>query len=189
MMKLILASKSPRRKEILSKFGFHFKVKVADFSELDFLGDPEKTAKENAFGKAKATFNACLDKDVIVIGSDTVVAIDGKILGKPKNKADAFNMLKSLSGKTHQVISGYALIGKNFEKVGFDKSLVTFNNLSDKLINEYVESGSPLDKAGAYGIQDDFPIVKSYQGSLYNVIGLPIEKISPVLNSVLKTEN
>ena len=188
-MKLILASKSPRRKDILSEFGYKFNIVTADFDEVCFLNNPEKTAQENALGKAKATFNAINDKEIIVIGSDTVVAIDGKILGKPKDKADAFNMLKSLSGKTHQVISGYALIGENFEKVGFDKSLVTFNNLSDRLINEYVESGSPLDKAGAYGIQDDFPIVKSYQGSLYNVIGLPIEKISPVLNSILKTEN
>ena len=187
-MKLILASKSPRRKDILSEFGFKFDVLTADFNEVCFNGNPERTAIENALGKAKAVVDSLNDKTVTVLGSDTVVCFNGEILGKPKDENDAKNMLEKLSNKTHEVISGYAVLSGENILIGSDKSLVTFNNLSKKLIDDYVKSGSPLDKAGAYGIQDDFPIVKSYKGSLYNVIGLPIEKISPELNNLLKTE-
>ena len=185
-MKLILASKSPRRKEILEKFGFTFDVVTANFNEVCYLNDPERTAKENALGKAKAVYDKLSDKTITVLGSDTIVCLDGEILGKPKDGKEAEIMLKKLSGKTHSVITGYAVINAERATVGAEESLVTFNNLDDKIIAQYVKSGSPLDKAGAYGIQDDFPIVKSYQGSLYNVIGLPIEKIIPLLKDKKK---
>lgn len=187
-MKLILASKSPRRKDILLEFGYTFDIVTADFNEVCLLNNPEKTAMDNAFGKANAVYKKLSDKSMAVIGSDTIVCYGGEILGKPTDEKDAMAMLEKLSGKTHQVISGYAVVSSEQTIVGTDKSLVTFNKLSPELIKDYIKSGSPLDKAGAYGIQDDFPIVKNHSGSLYNIIGLPIEKLKPILDNILKTE-
>lgn len=185
-MQLILASKSPRRSQILKDFGYQFNTVTASFKEVCFDNMPQETAKKNALGKATATFNTLSDKEnSVVLGSDTVVCLDGKILGKPKDNADAINMLKSLSGKTHQVVTGYAVITSGKKIVGCSISDVTFNDLSPELIIKYVESGSPLDKAGAYGIQDDFPLVKSYTGELNNVIGLPIESVKKILDKIL----
>ncbi len=185
-MKLILASKSPRRKDILGKHGYTFTVQVAPFNEISEKDQPIKTAEHNAFGKAKATFDSLKDSNAVVLGSDTVVCIDGEILGKPTDCNDAVNMLKRLSNKTHQVVTGFAIITKDFEIKGHDKSLVTFNNLSNELIEEYIASGLPLDKAGAYGIQDGYPLVKKYTGSFNNIVGLPIEIIKPILDKILK---
>lgn len=185
-MEIILASKSPRRKDILGEFGYSFSVSTADFGEQNFNKKPKKTAQENALGKAVTVFNNLSNANALVIGADTIVCYKGEILGKPKDKAQAKETLKKLSGKTHLVITAYALISEGVKMVGFDKSKVKFNVLSDSLIDEYVESNSPLDKAGAYGIQDPFPIVKSFKGSLYNVIGLPIEKIKPLIDKIIK---
>lgn len=185
-MKLILASNSPRRKDILKEFGYDFKVLASSFSEQDFAKHPVQTAKDNALGKATEIFNLLADPDALVLGADTVVYLDGEILGKPKDSAHAKLMLKQLSNKTHTVVTGYALIGKDIKIVDSDQSLVAFNLLSSALIEEYVNSGLPLDKAGAYGIQDDYPLVKEFKGSMYNVIGLPIEKIKPLLDEYLK---
>ena len=186
-MQLILASKSPRRSQILKDFGYRFNTVTAPFKEVSFDGNPKKTAMENAFGKATATFNAIKDKEsAVVLGSDTVVCLDGKILGKPKDSDDAINMLEMLSGKTHQVVTGYAVITSNEKIVECSISNVKFNELSPDLIKSYVDSGSPLDKAGAYGIQDNFPLVKSYTGELNNIIGLPIQDVKKVLDKLLK---
>lgn len=187
-MKLILASNSPRRKEILSKFGFIFTVIKSDYEEKESFSDAFSLVKTFAEKKAEHVFNALSKKDKktsVVLGADTVVVSDGKILGKPKDKKDAANMLSALSGKTHLVLTGYAIISNGKTLSGVTKTEVVFNNLSDELIKEYIATGSPMDKAGAYGIQDGFPLVKEYYGSIYNVIGLPIEEISPILKKLL----
>lgn len=181
-MKIILASNSPRRREILKNAGYDFEVRVSDFSETDIKGDPKKTATENAKGKARDVFLKIQaekgDKnDIAVIGADTVVFIGGKILGKPKSKEEAAVMLKNLSDKTHEVVTGYSIICGEKEITGASFSEVTFNKLSDEIISEYVATGLPMDKAGAYGIQDGFPIVESFTGEFENVMGLPIAEI------------
>lgn len=184
-MKLILASNSPRRKEILEKFGFTFTVIKSDYEEKENISDPQLLVKTFAFNKAKSVFDSLEEKDeAVVLGADTVVVFDGKILGKPKDTKDAENMLKSLSGKTHSVFTGYAVIEEEKTFSGVCETKVRFNDLSDSFIRGYVATGSPMDKAGAYGIQDG-SLVKDYVGSYYNVIGLPIEDISPILKELL----
>lgn len=186
-MKLILASKSPRRKEILQKNGYSFEILDSSFLESDIALSPVQTAINNALGKATATFNSLTDKsDSVVLGADTVVYFNDVILGKPSSKEDAVKMLKTLSNATHVVVTGYAIVSYKESVVGHSKSQVTFNDLSPDLISKYVESGLPLDKAGAYGIQDPYPLVESYKGSLSNIIGLPIEEIIPLLDKALK---
>lgn len=185
-MKLILASNSPRRKEILEKFGFKFTVKKSDYEEKGNAA-PETLVKTFATGKAESIFNSLSEtqkRDCAVLGADTVVVLGGEILGKPKDRADAENMLKALSGRTHFVYTGYAVISAKSAVSGVVKTEVKFNDLSEKLIKDYVATGSPLDKAGAYGIQDGFPLVRYYKGSLYNVIGLPIEELEPILKNL-----
>jgi septum formation protein len=184
-MELILASNSPRRREILTENGYTFKVIPSSYEETERIIDPIELAKAYSFNKAKDVFDKVLDKkNSVVLGSDTVVVLDGKVLGKPKDEAEAFEMLKSLSNKTHQVISGYAILSQKFSLVDQDITEVTFNKLSDELINDYIKNKKPLDKAGAYGIQDGYPLVKAYKGSYNNIVGLPIEKISKVLNGL-----
>lgn len=181
-MKIILASNSPRRRELLSLFNIKFEVHSSDFLEDDLEEDPIKTAEKFALGKAESVFNNLTDKNgVLVLGADTVVFLDGEILGKPKDENEAKNMLKKLSGKTHTVVTGYALITEREKIVGNDKTQVTFNELKDELIDEYINSNLYKGKAGSYGIQDGFPLVKTYVGSLNNVIGLPTEKVLPYL--------
>lgn len=187
-MKLILASNSPRRKQILTENGFLFEVVSSDFAEKTQNLPPQEIVKINALGKAENVFNNLKDKDnVVVLGADTIVCFENKILGKPNSKQQAFDMLKSLSNKSHKVLTGYALITNKEKVVKVETSVVTFNNLTDKLINEYIETGKPLDKAGAYGIQDGFPIVKEYNGSYYNIVGLPIESFIDKLNKLMNS--
>lgn len=186
-MELILASNSPRRKELLTQNGIKFSVIKSDYEERNFTDDPIETAVEFARGKANSVYNSLLKKDdKIVLGADTVVYHNGKILGKAKDKEQAINMLKSLSGKTHLVITGYAFVGKNVTETGFAQSEVTFNLLSDDLIIKYVNSGLYEGKAGSYGIQDGYGLVEKYTGSLDNVIGLPTEIVVPLINKILE---
>ncbi len=180
-MKLILASNSPRRRDILTEAGYTFTVAVSGYKE-DGCGDPLRIAVNNAFGKAKSVFDALNDKkEEVVLGADTVVVCDGESLGKPTNREDAERMLKKLSGKTHSVITGYCVISENGIVTGEVKTEVTFNALTESVINAYLDSGLYRDKAGSYGIQDGYGLVKKYDGSLYNVIGLPVEEINSVL--------
>ena len=167
-MELILASNSPRRKELLADCGFSFKVIVSDYEEKAFSTDPIETSVQFAIGKAKAVFN------------------QGVILNKPKDDLEATNMLKFLSGKTHKVITGYCVINKDKMEYGYDETFVTFNTLSEYTINEYVKSGLYKGKSGSYGIQDPFPLVKEYKGSINNVIGLPTEKLKPLIKQMIK---
>lgn len=188
-MKLILASNSPRRKEILSQHGFNFDIVVSNFNETESGISAKELAKNNAVGKAKEVYfrlQSQGEKDFCVLSADTIVYFNGKILGKPKSKEQAIEMLSSLSNNTHTVITGYSIISENSIKSGIEETEVVFNNLSKKEILEYVETGKPMDKAGAYGIQDGYNLVKELKGSFYNVVGLPIETVSPILANILK---
>lgn len=147
------------------------------FEERGVLG-AEETALAFAKGKAREVFARY--PDCIVIGADTVVALDGKVLGKPKDNADAFFMLKSLCGRTHSVFTGVCVIKKGVVRECVVETKVTFYERDDRFINDYIASGSPFDKAGGYGIQDG-GFVRSYEGSYTNVVGLPLEVVKRFL--------
>ena len=177
MAELILASGSPRRKELLETAGLDFKVIVADVDErIPDGATPQEAVKALALQKAQA-----VAKDYeksIVIGADTVVVCDGEILGKPKNEDDAFNMLRSLSGRTHSVCTGVALINDTEIRNFCEVTEVEFYNLSDDEIKAYIKTGEPMDKAGAYGIQGKgCVLVKQIVGDYFNVVGLPVSKV------------
>lgn len=184
-MKVILASASPRRKELLSKMNIDFTVVPSSAEEIIDEGlSPQQVAQNLSYLKAKDVFNSLNDKDCsLVIGADTIVVLDGVILGKPKDRAEAYKMLLDLSGKAHSVITGYTVVSRDKIVTDFDKTEVVFNSLSKSLIEEYLDSGLYVGKAGAYGIQDGFPLVKKFVGSFNNVVGFPTEKISNVLKS------
>ena len=178
-MKVILASNTPRRIELLSREKIEFSVIPSDYAEPENFGiSPEKYVEFLAFNKANSVFEKY---GGTVIGADTVVVYKGEILGKPKDESDAKRMLKSLSGNTHEVITGYAVISKNKVVKGHEKTFVTFNKLTDLQIENYVNSKSPLDKAGAYGIQDGDFLVSKFLGDYDNVVGLPVTKIKQIL--------
>lgn len=181
MIKLILASNSPRRRELLKKIAPEFETFPADTNEsLPDGTPPQEAVKILARRKAENVYNRLSTAGMpennafIVLGSDTVVAYENRIFGKPKNERDAYDILRFLSGKTHCVYTGVSLVSGRGIRTEVDCSRVTFYNLSDEEIYGYIAGGSPMDKAGAYGIQDGFP-VKRYEGSYTNIVGLPLE--------------
>ena len=175
--RLILASASPRRREILSIAGYDFEVVTSNAEEISEGFDAATVARINSLAKAREVFLR-VGGDCVVVGADTVVAGGGNILGKPKDEADAFSMLKSLSGKKHSVITGFSVVSANGEDSGFCSTAVEFRELSDDEIRAYIATGEPLDKAGAYGIQEKASIfVKSIEGDFFNVVGLPVASI------------
>lgn len=181
-MEYVLASASPRRKELLSQILPSFEVIPASADEKVNLSlFPENIACALAESKCDAVFASNPEKTVI--GCDTVVVFEGEILGKPKDRQDAANTLKRLSGKTHFVITGVCVRNKHRKIIEYDKTEVKFNILSDDFIKIYVDGGSPLDKAGSYGIQDG-GIVKEYFGSYTNVVGLPVTLVKKMLEEV-----
>lgn len=183
-MEYVLASASPRRKELLSEILSRFDVVPSNTDEkVNISLFPEQMACALAESKCEEVFKLYPNKTVI--GCDTVVVFEGKVLGKPKDEEDAFNTLKMLSGKTHYVITGVCVKNRFKKVVDFDKTEVKFNILSDEFIKNYVASGSPMDKAGSYGIQDG-GIVKEYFGSYTNVVGLPVTLTNKLLKEVLK---
>lgn len=184
-MKLILASASPRRRELLGEIA-EFSLQPSLFEEKAEGLSARDTAEYFAEGKAKEVFSRF--PDCFVLGADTVVAFEGKILGKPKDKEEARKTLRLLSGRTHSVYTGVCLIGKGFCKVLSVETLVTFHELGEEMIEKYVESGLPLDKAGSYGIQDGYPLVKSYEGSYTNVVGLPQEEVRALIEEAIKNQ-
>ena len=177
-MKIILASKSPRRKEILETMGVSFEIDVADVDESvsdDF--SPVEAVCEISKRKAQRIAERH-GEDEIVISADTVVVIDGKIIGKPKDKEDAFCILKNLSGRTHEVYTGFTVCGNGKTKTDFEVTKVHFKELCDDDIRRYIATGEPMDKAGAYGIQQKGNLFVDYiHGDYYNVVGFPISKI------------
>lgn len=177
--KIILASSSPRRRILLKQLGIDFEICESKINEdIDNIKSPIEHVKTLSFLKAEEIAETI--EDGFVIGADTVVVIDGKILGKPKDNVDAERMLKLLSGRTHDVYTGFTIYDKPSDQFITDYELtnVTFRNLTVDEINEYIRSGSPLDKAGAYGIQDDFGAVfiEKINGCFYNVVGFPLTK-------------
>lgn len=185
-MRLVLASASPRRREILTNAGYGFSVEKSEFKEVLYPSDPVSTVLDNAKGKAEDVFFTLKDRDAVVLGADTVVVLDGKIIGKPKDEKEAENTLRALSGNTHTVYTGFAIVTENGTVKDHVESKVTFPVLTEETINAYVKSGKPMDKAGSYGLQDGFISIKSFTGSKENIIGLPIEKVKPLLDGFLK---
>lgn len=181
-MQLILASNSPRRRELLGEWNIPFTAVPSAFVERTEGLSARATVAAFARGKADEVFSrypaAC------VLGADTVVVLDGEILGKPKNAAHAREMLARLSGRTHSVLTGVCLLAPGVRREEIAETKVTFRPLSKTLIDEYVAGGSPLDKAGAYGIQDGYPLVERYEGSYTNVVGLPMELVYTLLKEV-----
>jgi len=176
---LILASASPRRRELLSSLGISFETVCSRFEEKTENLSPEELVLAFAKGKAEEVFSRFPNRPVL--GADTVVAFNGRILGKPKDKADAVRMLQALSGNTHEVYTGVCLLGCGDPVLFAEKTEVTFGEFSKELISAYAESGLPLDKAGAYGIQDGYLPVLSIRGSYSNVVGLPLERVETLL--------
>ncbi|MBU0481900.1 MAG: septum formation inhibitor Maf [Proteobacteria bacterium] len=180
---IILASGSPRRKRFLEELGLLFSVQVADVDETARPGErPEQFVRRLALEKAEAV--APLHREAYVIGADTVVVLAGKILGKPDGSAEALTMLQSLSGRTHEVWTGFAICrnGDKTRVTGAVRTEVTFIDASDDLLAAYVGSGEPLDKAGAYGIQGRGGLlVASITGSYSNVVGLPMAELVAAL--------
>ena len=175
---LILASNSPRRKELLEQVHCKFICRPANSKELSAKDEPnpQKLVMENARLKATASIDDVTEDDVI-LGADTVVFFNGEIYGKPKDDIDAFKMLKNLSGKVHQVYTGIAIYSGKDKKLYQDVATtdVYMKDLSDEEINEYIKSGEPSDKAGAYAIQGLASVfVQKINGCYFNVVGLPL---------------
>ena len=180
---LILASESPRRKEILNNIGLNFKVYSSKIDETEFKKySPRISATLCAEKKAKAA-SQVFDNNFI-IAADTIVSIKGVILGKPKSEAESYEMLKMLSGKSHKVITGVSVCKKNenLKKSFCSTTEVKIKPLSDDVIKFYIENFNPFDKAGSYGIQDWFSCqVESIKGCYFNVMGLPLSKLYELL--------
>ena len=177
-MRLILASASPRRRELIGRITDDFIVVPCDVREIS-TGSPEAVAVCNSRMKAAAVAGRRLGT---VLGADTVVAVQGRILGKPADGADALDMLRTLCGRSHEVITGVTLADGNRMASAAEKTLVTFGDIPDDVINAYVASGKSYGKAGAYGIQDDeigrFAVL---QGDLFNVVGLPVALVKKLI--------
>lgn len=181
-MNLLLASKSPRRKEILSNAGYTFKIISSPFdeTEVDLSKDPVQGVCDIAFKKATTAFDTlseCEKKEAVVLGADTIVVCDGEVLLKPRDEADSFAALKKLSDRTHQVYTAVSLVSAESVETSVSTTDVCFYSLTDEEITEYIASGECADKAGSYGIQGKGALlVKKIDGDYYNVVGLPISK-------------
>lgn len=184
----ILGSQSPRRKLLMEKdITPHFAVLIADIDEdLSYKYRPLKAVKDIAYRKGLKIRSGADDPGDVIITADTIVVLNRHIIGKPKDAEDAKAILRKLSGKTHIVYTAYFISYMGKEIINYDESRVKFNKLTEEVIEKYVESGKPLDKAGAYGLQDnnDYEIVKSVRGSIKNVIGFPTDKIIKDLKKI-----
>ena len=187
---IILASGSPRRKQLLEQIDLEFEVVPSQIYEDFSLNlSPTDFVEYYAQEKAKDVANSYPDK--WVIGADTIVVFESHILGKPKNEKDSFQMLKRLSGNTHQVITGVSIqnIKQDISDSFHERTNVTFNTLSDNIINYYIETYEPFDKAGSYGIQDWFSVcVNRIDGCFYNVMGFPLSRFYSHFIDLLETQ-
>lgn len=177
MKKLILASSSPRRKELLSYAQIPFEIVVSHVEEhFNDKNNPNEIVQALALQKAEAVANI-LEQDAVVLGADTIVTIDNQILGKPNDENEARIMLGKLSGREHIVYTGVAIVSANESTTFYEETKVQFWELSDEEIDNYIKSGEPFDKAGAYGIQQLGSIlVKRIEGDYFSVVGLPISR-------------
>ena len=190
---IILASASPRRSELLKQAGFSFTIVPSTTEETRTEVSPGQLVEDLAFQKANDVYETVkgnyTDQDFMVIGADTIVYYDGEVLGKPADAQEAFDMLKLLSDRTHQVYTGLAIILKkeNEKQVHLlhERTDVTFYPISDEELKDYIATGDPLDKAGAYGIQGTFAVhVKEIKGNYNNVVGLPIARLYQTLRQI-----
>lgn len=191
--RIILGSASPRRRELLAQIGVEFEVLVSDGEEHYTSTEPSEIVQELAIAKAENVAVGAADlKNVLLIGADTIVALDGEILGKPKSEEDAFRMLKSLQGRGHQVYTGIALL--LYDEVG-EKSIIRHaertevfvHAMEDEEICRYIATGEPMDKAGSYGIQGKFAAyIDRIEGDYYNVVGLPVAYLYQRLKEIEK---
>ena len=184
--KFILASNSPRRKELLAMIGLEFEIKPANIDEniteySDFSDYVMKLSKQKAEFIAADLQKTNSGGKYIILAADTIVAINGQVLNKPQDYKEAFEMLSLLSNNTHEVYTGFCLINSETKKIitEYEVTEVTFRELSDIEIDDYIQTGSPMDKAGAYGIQEDLGavFVSRIDGDYYNVVGLPLQKL------------
>ena len=193
-MKFILASKSPRRREILQNLGVPFDVVTAETDESSNEKNPERLVEELSLRKGLAVRDLLLTEgrelsDTVIISSDTVVAVDGEILGKPHDVEDAVRMLRLLSGREHEVISGISLIGCGKQVVSHDVTRVRFAPLTEENIAFYLRSSEPFDKAGAYAIQGLASMwIEGIVGCYFNVVGLPVYKMCRLYRETFGTE-
>ena len=188
--KIILASASPRRRELMQQAGYNFEIQVSHKEETYISETPDDIVKELALLKARDIAEQNAVEDLVVIGADTVVAYQGAILGKPKSKEDAFAMIQSFQGDKHQVYTGVAIL--SYDEEGNEtvvnhavKTDVYVNSMTDEEIWKYIESDNVMDKAGSYGIQSGFAIhIEKIEGDYFNVVGLPISYIYNILKDI-----
>lgn len=186
---LILASKSPRRRKLLATLGFEFEIIESNYKEdkLNNIYDYKQYVINSALSKANDVAGR-IDKSAVVLGADTIVVLNNEILHKPKDKADAYSILSTLSGNTHSVYTGIALIDTESKAILTDVQVteVSFRKLDEDEIWAYIGTESPMDKAGAYGIQDDFGavFVSHINGCYYNIVGLPLEMLYCLLKQM-----
>ena len=185
-MKIILASNSPRRKELLKAYNIKFDVIPSDITEVLC---PQLTPAENVMELAKQkaldVYNKC--QTPFILAADTVVVYDNQILGKPKDEEDAFRMLKLLSGKTHQVITGVAFLSLEGVESSYEISNVTFKEITDNDILEYIKTNEPMDKSGSYDIKGiGAKFVQSYDGDFDNIVGLPMKLVLDILKKAIE---
>jgi len=184
---IILASASQRRQELLKRILGNFQIIVSDFDEgsIPFKNNIPSYVMNLAEGKARSVSKKIMDQDNnLIIGCDTIVAFNNRILGKPKDKKDAFEMLQALNGNEHEVYSGLAILDVKSNKIikDFVCTKVKFSKLSSVQIEKYINTGDPMDKAGAYGIQGKAGVfVENINGCYYNVVGLPLNKLNSML--------
>ena len=180
---IILASKSPRRRERMENAGSEFAVMEAETDETVKAGmPPPEAVADIAMRKAVYVRERVSDKNTVIIAADTMVCIGDELLGKPKDAEDAFRMLRLLSDNWHEVYTGYAVISGDRVYSGCEKTSVKFRYLTNEEINGYIQSGQPFDKAGAYGVQDRASVfVERIEGDFFNVMGLPVCKISQII--------
>lgn len=184
-MNIILASASPRRKEILENINVKFDIVKSDIDEVILEDElPPQVVMRLAFEKSMDVAKS--NQESLVIGADTIVVFNNKVLGKPKDKEDARNTIRLLSGNTHEVITGISLINLSANKkiIDYVVSKVKFKDLSEDDINDYINTGESLDKAGAYGIQGyGSLLIEEIQGDYFNIVGLPISKLSDLVKT------
>ena len=190
--KIVLCSNSPRRKELLKGLGLNFQTRIIDGIDesYDKSLPGEDIAKMISEKKAES-YKATMSSDELIITADTIVYVDGEVLGKPQNKIDAARMLKMISGKCHDVITGVCLLTSN-KRISFSvKTKVSFAQITDDEISFYIENYKPYDKAGAYGIQEwiGYIGVDSIQGSYFNVMGLPVQRLYSELKNIQTYNN
>lgn len=185
MKRIILASKSPRRKQIMEMLKLPFDVEVADIEErINYQNDLRKEIENLSFLKALNVFNK--HNDAVVIGADTIVVINNEVLGKPKDEEDAKRMLSLLKNNMHYVITGVSIISKEKSESFVSISEVYFNDISDNEIDEYIKTKEPMDKAGAYGIQGlGAKFINKINGDFYSIMGLPINELYKRLKEYL----